>query len=111
MFNASIPILLRISVILKGLSIGVDFSLANPHLDSNSVLLNDEIDKFINDKKLPNPGLIFTGLLERAYNLLEYFNKCKLVMSGYEFDTTETLSKTIPIIIKQKSMDKGIIFN
>jgi len=104
MYENSIRMLMRLCGILKALYVGVNF--VDKHSSENfnlNNLLVEEIKKFMSNKDLAlsrQRFLISTQIVKNAYDLLEYFNKHKLVIAEYEFDVTISLSEAVKLLIE-----------
>jgi hypothetical protein len=79
--------LLRLSGLLQNYHEAFDYivTLENPELNSNFV---NDLDKHLHDNISSTVNL--ENIL-RAFNLLEYFIKTKLLLSGFDFDSTDSL--------------------
>lgn len=104
MFENAIVMLMRLCGILKALYVAVNFvEKHSSHSQDLNHILVKEIDAFLKDKDLVlsrQRFLISTQIVTNAYELLDYFNKHKLVMAGYEFDVHVSLNQTIKLLVE-----------
>ena len=104
MFENANVMLIRLCGILKALYVAVNFveKHSSHNQDLNNILVKD-IDAFLDDKDLvlsKQRFLISAQIVTNAYDLLDYFNKHKLVMAGYEFDVHASLNQTIKLLVE-----------
>ena len=109
LFVNSSSILLRLCGILKALKSSVDLvqkeSAEKFELNES---LTEEIDSYKEDTIGDDQRVVIqTSIVEKAYNLLEYFNKNKLVLAGYVFDLNAPLKTAIVEALESMQVEQA----
>ena len=96
LFGKSSTMLLRLCGVLKALTRAIILiqteSAEKLELDEKLV---EKVDEYKKEYAKENPVLISTDIVNTAYKLLEYFNKTKLVLAGYEFAVNAPLKESM----------------
>ena len=103
MFENSILMLWRLCGILKALNIGLSIAerFCDGGFSSVDALLKQKIDIEAKKQRINKNNFIITeSLVTTSYSLLEYFNRGKLALAGYKFNTKDSLGNTIFQIIE-----------
>ena len=96
---------MRLSAILQALHDSFDFITK---ISKEKFELNDNFSKELETYLHTNPHkIIFSENVERGYKLLEYFNKNKLTLAGYEIDDLSKDIKEIFFTLIEKTNTQG----
>jgi hypothetical protein len=95
-------LLLRLSCILQALHDSFEYIMS---LDSSErFILDSKIEERLNFESRTQT-IISLENIERAYQLLQYFNKNKLVLANYEIDTNIDIELTFDKLITELSTE------
>ena len=97
--------LLRLSLIIQSLHDSFNYvmtmdSSRRHKLDSNT---DEEITAYVSDS-IDKPNEITEESIIRAYKLLSYFNKHKLILAGYSFDLASDIEEIFNNLIKENNV-------
>jgi len=103
-------LLLRLSCILQAIHDAFAYIMS---LDaSERFTLNSVIEERLNNHfESQTQTQISSVNIERAYLLLQYFNKNKLVLAGYEIDTNMEIESIFDKLINEISLESDIILS
>lgn len=101
--------LLRLSLIIQSLHDAFNYvmtmdSSRRHKLDSNT---DEEITAYVSDS-IDKPSEITEESIIRAYKLLSYFNKHKLILAGYSFDLASDIEEIFNNLIKENNVSSFI---